>query len=1032
MKYKRSIVMSMLSAFTFVIAPTVSAQDTDAALEEVVVTGIRGSLRSALDAKRNADSLIEVIQAEDIGKLPDQNLAEVLENVTGVQITREAGVGTGIQIRGTDENRVQINGVSTVSSGTERGGISFEDIDASIISAVEVIKTPEAKTTEGSVGGTVNLRTIRPLDLAETLGHIRFQFEDSSLSSDSASPRVSAAYGDVWDTAAGKVGFVVSGSYTESDVSHFRPRVDRDNVVDCSDVPTPSHCQPGQSHFMGVQFLNQVYINQEYTTENIAASLEIAPSDNLKLYTDLIINDQERLQESSRAQFSNVSRTNGSSDQGDPAGSNMIATAFTTYNLGSFTDATGTYNLGSIEAVTVGTMIPFQAASGGSGRGAPFLRASMDSGSRITDTTLFRIGAEIQTGNLSSSVEISKTEAKSYEPNLSLTLNFINPNSYRDADRDENGIPVAFDLRSGISFGIDMDSPYAPTTAMLLDPANYVMDNGGTLSRNERNNKEDAFRADFSYDLGGDFFSSIDFGYRYNDLNSVRDNISGSAGGTSSFTNSLNGAAVANLLAPIPDNFGDGTGSSLYVSHLLTFDPEQAHDPIAVANAINAGIVSSGVGQSPLDTNLVSNEGAYYDISETTDALYLQANFEKDRYRGNFGFRYIETDVNSISTEREFDDAGGDDTAPNYGAAINTPRDVTNSYDFFLLRANLIVDLTDDLILRAAYSEDINRPDFESLTFGRTLPGRGGVNGVSQIGNPYLEPEEVESIDLSLEWYFAPEAVASIGYFKKTRGNLFGDLIDLPGDIGGGLREQQDIYGRGASDRNSSDEGAPCALGGVFSDDTDAGIFGSGRGVCVGDSTITNVDGETEQSGFEIGFQYDLSEFEDTLGWASGFGFIANYTIQDADVNTGYVAIGEGRALAIYELQGYDRVDNPVSRETVTLLNLSEDSYNLTVFYEKYGFSARMRYTWRSAYRTDDLPGTGNEFDPMGFRPVVEDRGQLNLSASYLVTDSLTLSVDAINLTEEDMPLSCVNEGGPLCYQGITDRRILAGASYSF
>ena len=85
--------------------------------EDIVVTGIRSSLASALDEKRSSDNLVEVIQAEDIGKLPDQNLAEVLENVTGVQITRQAGVGNAVQIRGTDANRTEINGVSTVGSG---------------------------------------------------------------------------------------------------------------------------------------------------------------------------------------------------------------------------------------------------------------------------------------------------------------------------------------------------------------------------------------------------------------------------------------------------------------------------------------------------------------------------------------------------------------------------------------------------------------------------------------------------------------------------------------------------------------------------------------------------------------------------------------------------------------------------------------------------------------------------------------------------------------------------------------------------
>ena len=179
-----------LSALALAVAAAVPTSATlaqgvatsDQMVEEVVVKGIRGSLANALDQKRNADSLVEVIIAEDIGKLPDQNLAEVLENITGVQITRTAGVGTGVQIRGTNANRVLFNGVATVSSGSGRSGISFEDVNPAIISAVEVIKSPEAKTLEGSVGGTVNLRTIRPLDLSDKLAAVSLQYEDRSLS----------------------------------------------------------------------------------------------------------------------------------------------------------------------------------------------------------------------------------------------------------------------------------------------------------------------------------------------------------------------------------------------------------------------------------------------------------------------------------------------------------------------------------------------------------------------------------------------------------------------------------------------------------------------------------------------------------------------------------------------------------------------------------------------------------------------------------------------------------------------------------
>ena len=183
--------------------------------------------------------MTEVILAEDIGKLPDQNLAEVLENITGVQITRTAGVGTNVQIRGTDDNRTEINGVSTIGGGTSRVGIAFEDISASIIAGVEVIKAPEAKTIEGSVGGTINLRTIRPLDLDETLASVRIQGENSSLANDGFSPRFSGALGKKWEGASGQeIGVVISGSYTEQEAVSFRPRVDRDNsVLSDSGVP---------------------------------------------------------------------------------------------------------------------------------------------------------------------------------------------------------------------------------------------------------------------------------------------------------------------------------------------------------------------------------------------------------------------------------------------------------------------------------------------------------------------------------------------------------------------------------------------------------------------------------------------------------------------------------------------------------------------------------------------------------------------------------------------------------------------------
>ena len=299
MKNHRVLFGLVLSVSAVIFSPTVLAQDADdEVIEEIIAVGIRGALANAVDQKRNSDKLVEVVIAEDIGKLPDQNLAEVMEGITGVQITRTAGVGTGVQIRGTNANRIEINGVSTAGSGSGRSGIDFEDVNASIISAVEVTKAPDAKTIEGSVGGTVNLKTIRPLELTETLGSVRIQGEDSSLSTESIQPRFSGAFGDNWDTDAGSFGFVISGSYTEQESVSFRPRADRDTLA------APPGATPAE--FLGIQFFVQEQENYDYETTNFATTFEWAPNDSLKFHFDAIINDQQRSQDSYRLQASGV------------------------------------------------------------------------------------------------------------------------------------------------------------------------------------------------------------------------------------------------------------------------------------------------------------------------------------------------------------------------------------------------------------------------------------------------------------------------------------------------------------------------------------------------------------------------------------------------------------------------------------------------------------------------------------------------------------------------------------------------------
>ena len=982
MKNRHSLpAMLTLAATVLPFVPAAHAQEQ--ALEEVVVTGIRGSLASALEEKRSTANLIEVIQADDIGKLPDQNLAEVLENITGVQITRTAGIGTGVQIRGTNANRVEINGISTVGSGSGRSGIDFEDVNASIISSVEVTKASEAKTIEGSVGGTINLRTIRPLELKETLGSIRVQAEDSSLSTEGYLPRFSGAYGDTWTTDMGEIGFVISGSITEQEAVSFRPRTDRDNLA------TPAGADPAE--FLGIQFFVQEQENDDYETTNVATTFEWAPNDNLKFHVDAVINEQERSRDQYRLQASGVSSLRQIS----------VPTAFETVDFG--------VGRGEVQAALAGELVPDLANDDDD----PNLRFSSETGSRITDSEIFSFGGEYQRDRLTASFEVSTTKSDTSNPTLNTTLNFINPNCPLDGaatgdanTSNDNCVPFIYDLSGDkLSFGVNFDSAYAPSVADLTNPANVVLDQVD-VGRNTTNNEENAFRVDLSYELDWNSITSVDVGYRFNESSSRFEDIDDRIGGFSKLEDSPNGALFSELLVEGPSNYGDADGRDLFISNFLLVDPDRSFsDPDGVISILESALAAHRVNEPGADgdltLNLQSDKNSFFDVGEETQALYVQANFEHGIFRGNLGLRYVDTTVDSVAFGPE--DANGE-------RALQT---TSGSYDFLLPRLNLVAQPTDDVIVRLGYGTDIRRPNFSDLNTGFTYDP--SENAVVSLGNPALEPEEVDSFDLSVEWYFAPSAIASIGYFTKDRTNIFGQSYE-----GALLVSDSSTTGGFARETDPS-----CPGGGVFNPTVIANQLGNPDvpGMCVDFTQPDNDSVTTTQSGIELAFQYDLSSYEEQLGWASGFGVIANYTTQEFKGGSASDTTS-GRGLTVL-----GDVTIPRGR-----LDFSEDAYNFTVFYEKYGVSARVRYTWREEFRTNDFAGGANSSgsSTFSFPVVTADRGQLNASVNYDVNEQLSVGIEAVNLTESGIVQNCVAGTGPTCFVGLPDRRITLGASYRF
>nr|WP_232368870.1 TonB-dependent receptor plug domain-containing protein [Alteromonas sp. BL110] len=128
-------------------------------VEVIEVRGIASSIAESARLKRYDSRIVDAIVAEDIGKLPDNNIAEALQRITGVSISREFGVGESVTIRGISQNRVELNGRST--SGSGRGGISLADFPSSFLKTVEVVKSPTPEMIEGALGGTINMTTVR-------------------------------------------------------------------------------------------------------------------------------------------------------------------------------------------------------------------------------------------------------------------------------------------------------------------------------------------------------------------------------------------------------------------------------------------------------------------------------------------------------------------------------------------------------------------------------------------------------------------------------------------------------------------------------------------------------------------------------------------------------------------------------------------------------------------------------------------------------------------------------------------------------
>lgn len=213
-------VLAFASMPTSASAQTTQSSDSEASNKsdgkksDIVVTGVRGSVQAAAKKKRNAKQIVDSIVAEDVGKLPDNNVPEAIARVTGVQISREHGEGAEISIRGMTDISTTVNG-NEATSGVDRK-MSLADIPAELLKSVEVYKTRTADQVEGGIAGTVNVELRRPLDLKKGLTVAGSFREVFSSIGNTKSPYGSLLVGDRFDTGIGEMGFMLNASYTKN------------------------------------------------------------------------------------------------------------------------------------------------------------------------------------------------------------------------------------------------------------------------------------------------------------------------------------------------------------------------------------------------------------------------------------------------------------------------------------------------------------------------------------------------------------------------------------------------------------------------------------------------------------------------------------------------------------------------------------------------------------------------------------------------------------------------------------------------
>jgi TonB-dependent receptor len=966
-----------------VLAPAIAlgAEPDATTLDEIVVTGIRGSLESSMRLKRDAQGVVDGIVAEDIGKFPDTNLAESLQRISGVSIDRSIGEGSKVTVRGVgpDFNLVLLNGRQMPGSSLQDTGASnsrsfdFANLASEAVAAVEVYKTSRSETPTGGIGAAINIKTTRPLDApglhtsigVKAVNDTSTDNLPSALQGDSFTPEISGIFSNTF--ADGKFGVALTASYQERALGYnqaavasgWRPFAGDEN--NWGTIPQPG--DPGSENITNRPEADDTYSvpqNLLYSVNGVERkrtngqlTLQFAPVDSITATLDYTYSENKVAQQR-----------------------NELSVWF------NFGPSVSSWTDGPVAGpIIYSETIP------------------------ANNSDLSMGGAKFATKNENESVGVNLDWEATDRLGFSLDFHDSSAESGSDSPYGSNAVLGAAGFYRGTTtadFSQDFPVMSVVMPGGAINPA--MMQVTGSSFRNSYMLAEiQQGRLDGHFDINES--SRLDFGVGLTEVNNrsafsnVQQDSWGGATNPGDYPDEL---WRPDTVRQYFDNISGSSNPNL-LNQFFTWDFEEMRS--IAASVGNPAMYEANPNFTTDRRTKEDSNNAYIQFVTTFDT--------KIPVEMALGLRYEDTEVTSSALVPTA--TGINWVANNEFSVIFSDPDFTTlagEYDYLLPSADFAFDLRDDMKLRASYGETIGRPGWGDIQGGQTLNQLARINGgTGQQGSPGLLPLESKNYDLSFEWYYSEGSYLSVGYFKKNIDNYIGvtTITDTPFDLphpGQGAYFNEAVANGCASsdltcvrnfifDNHDGDPGVD--MTGVDSNGNRTGIISglAGDPIATFDITVPANQKSAKLDGWELALQHMFGE--------SGFGVYANITLVDSDLT-------------------YDDHDRG---EQFALEGLS-DSYNVVAFFEKAGWGVRAAYNWRDEFLTGRFDGTGLP------NPVyTEPYGQLDLVASYSPTENLSFQIEAINLTDEIQRLHGRNDNQAL-YVTQAGPRYMIGARYNF